>query len=1114
MPPSNPAPNAPKGSRNAADDPKTQTHVPKSKETDSTVAEGAAAGAGRPQDDKTPTSNSQDIPLGESVEHPLQLGNYRIIKLLGEGGMGAVYEAEDLALKRTVAIKTMRPELASNESARSRFTREARHAGALESDHIVRIYSVGEDRGVPFIAMEFLRGKPLDVWMRNRLPTSPQHILKIGFETALGLAAAHSRGLIHRDIKPANIWLEAPNGRVKILDFGLARSAEADVQLTGTGMVLGTPAYMAPEQARGLAVDHRTDLFSLGCILYQLATGRRPFTGTTTLAVLTSLAVDTPPFPSELNLAIPVALSNLITQLIAKRPEDRPQSAAAVAEELRRIAKGGGSTGGSTAGLPAVGAQPQPVAAPGAAPMATPVAAPVAADGSTVWEDLTVSATGSAPAATPAVRPVQGKRFVPPLYAIAAAAVLLAVGIVFGVWQAMKPSKAPKEPQEEAATEKPPPRGTPRPSGPATVASSAPTIAKVSRRGFAPAELIKPLPAAKPESAITLDHLDPKDIPAAERFDWQPRELVGVIGSHRRRFWEAASLLLSPDNKFVIVNGRTLVDLETLRESDLPRDVLAISTDGKHVLSTDGLWELAQPMKAPVPLAIKLARVQFVNERVVLGWLDNSAVINVLDDKNVKLLRHFPRARSALASATGSCVAVLPEEAEKTVEIYDVARDDTGETLSLRCALPRAEGKGALRVLALSKNRAATIDANNLVHVFDVSKQEAAYLYSIPDPAYTAFFSSDGSRLFANGQSKLGVWDVTGEKPKIVASAPQPGLSPDYFQNLVGTTEGNTLVTSHANGAVRIWSAEKDVLVEREPLLPQSTQATPLNVSQDGRYLATLNELGRPVLYKLSGPGLEKIPAPDDFTGTLYQFSPDGRSIALSGGGGESQGISLWQLGPTGAPQKPQRFGNNSNIAWSPDGKWIASAERDIVVWDVSRTNISERYRIPQTNNGTLRFAPSGQHLLTYSVGDVPTLAVFALTDKQALEQDRIDFLNHSWTVSPDGKTLVRSYSTLDFFDLKDGSITTRFSVAQINPYLVPSFSPDGKFLAVSRGNTVQILDVSDGRVTRSISFPKAGMQVAYHPDGRHLVVMGLNSVIYILRLSEAGDEPKAKTMP
>lgn len=270
----------------------------------------------------------------EQPEEIGRLGPYRILAELGRGGMGVVFRAHDPALDRYVALKAMLPRLAAAPAARQRFLREAKSAAGLKHPHVVTIYQVGEDRGAPFLAMEFLDGEPLDNRIRRDGRLALGEVLRIGRESALGLAAAHSRGLVHRDIKPANLWLEGPTGNVKVLDFGLARTPAEEVHLTHFGMIVGTPAYMAPEQAESKVVDPRSDLFSLGCVLYQMCTGTLPFRGENTIAVLRALAVHDPPTVGKLRPETPPELSALVARLLAKNPEDRPASAQEVAESL------------------------------------------------------------------------------------------------------------------------------------------------------------------------------------------------------------------------------------------------------------------------------------------------------------------------------------------------------------------------------------------------------------------------------------------------------------------------------------------------------------------------------------------------------------------------------------------------------------------------------------------------------------------------------------------------------------------------------------------------------------------------------------------------------------
>ncbi len=288
-------------------------------------------------------NHSQYLSPSQQPDELGRLGSYRVLKLLGQGGMGSVFLAEDTLLRRRVALKVMKPEIAANPDAKERFLREARSAAAIEHDNIIPIFQVGVENKVPFLAMPLLKGMPLDERIKNaRGPLPLPEVLRIGREAADGLAAAHARGLIHRDIKPGNMWLEQREGgmpsRVKILDFGLARTEKENVNLTKSGAVVGTPAYMAPEQARGGGgIDSRADLFSLGVVLYQLATGKRPFTGDNTIAILTSLALDVPMPPERINPAVPEGLSQIIMQLLEKEPGRRPQSGRKVSELLRKI---------------------------------------------------------------------------------------------------------------------------------------------------------------------------------------------------------------------------------------------------------------------------------------------------------------------------------------------------------------------------------------------------------------------------------------------------------------------------------------------------------------------------------------------------------------------------------------------------------------------------------------------------------------------------------------------------------------------------------------------------------------------------------------------------------
>lgn len=265
-----------------------------------------------------------------------RLGHYEVQQVLGRGGFGIVLRAHDDVLQRAVAIKVMAPQLAVTSPARKRFLREARASAAARHEHVVQIYEVGE-QPLPYLVMEFIPGETLQQYLDRTGPLDIADTLRIGRQIAEGLSAAHASGLIHRDIKPGNILLETGplpgQQRVKITDFGLARAAD-DASLTQSGVIAGTPLYMAPEQALGRPLDLRTDLFSLGSVLYQMVAGHPPFRASTTVAALKRVAEDTPRSIRELIPETPQWLCDIIAKLQAKDPAQRYQSAQEVAAVL------------------------------------------------------------------------------------------------------------------------------------------------------------------------------------------------------------------------------------------------------------------------------------------------------------------------------------------------------------------------------------------------------------------------------------------------------------------------------------------------------------------------------------------------------------------------------------------------------------------------------------------------------------------------------------------------------------------------------------------------------------------------------------------------------------
>lgn len=262
-----------------------------------------------------------------------RLGEYEIVEIIGRGGMGIVLKGFQKELHRHIAVKVLSPHLATSGAARRRFAREAQATAAVVHPHVMAIHSVNAAAKLPYLVMPFVPCESLQQRLDQHGPLDVIDILRIGMQAALGLAAAHAQGLVHRDVKPANILLETNVDRVLLTDFGLARAVD-DATLTRTGIIAGTPQYMSPEQANGDAVDHRSDLFSLGSVLYAMCTARPPFRAETTFGVLRRIRETPPRSIREINADIPIWLERLVMKLLEKDAADRIDTAEAVAALL------------------------------------------------------------------------------------------------------------------------------------------------------------------------------------------------------------------------------------------------------------------------------------------------------------------------------------------------------------------------------------------------------------------------------------------------------------------------------------------------------------------------------------------------------------------------------------------------------------------------------------------------------------------------------------------------------------------------------------------------------------------------------------------------------------
>ena len=293
---------------------------------------------------------------GAESDRPERFGPYRVEDRIGAGGMGVVYLALDEALQRQVALKTLLPALAADPEFVARFKREAQSAAALNHPNITQIYTIGQEGHVPFFAMEFIRGRSLEAILREKGAIPAAEAAGYVLQAATGLRHAAQKKLIHRDIKPSNLML-TEDGVLKITDFGLAKAARSETQLTATGEVLGSPGYISPEQASGAALDARSDIYSLGATFYHLVTGRLPFEAPTPVAMIVKHMSEPLRSPRAVNPAVPYPIASAIQKMMAKRPGERFQDYDAVIRELERAQS---TISADTTGPRAAGVVPAP----------------------------------------------------------------------------------------------------------------------------------------------------------------------------------------------------------------------------------------------------------------------------------------------------------------------------------------------------------------------------------------------------------------------------------------------------------------------------------------------------------------------------------------------------------------------------------------------------------------------------------------------------------------------------------------------------------------------------------------------------------------------------------
>ncbi len=1109
------------------------------------------------------------------------LGPYRVLRELGRGGMGAVYLGFDERLKRKVALKVMLPKYAAVASSKNRFLREARAAAGITHDHIVTIYEADEHGGTPFMAMQLLQGYPLDVYLKKNPRLQLGELLRIGREMALGLAAAHSVGLIHRDIKPGNIWLEAPNGRVKILDFGLAKPTEdqkVDGELTATGVIVGTPAYMPPEQARGAKADFRADLFSLGVVLYRLATGTMPFHGDTMMAMLAAVIADDPPPVRELNPDIPEPLAKLIHEMLEKKPQNRPKSADEVAERLQQI----------QLGTAAAISLPMQVIPLDALPTTTYAAssAPIDPFAELDTEPNEVVTRHNSTRSLPAI-PAAAKKPLPKWPLIALGLFLLVVAaLIPQIISIMTPKGTlvieSTDPDVEITVKQ----------GGATIVDKSKgrefvlkvgddyTIDMVEKDGLKlnvnkfeitrnnkstvrvvvqrppPKPKVEPPPSAIPSAApivplawqgpSPLDALDPARIPASEKLDWQPKELVGVLGTHAARHWgQGWALAISPDGQTIATGGTDntirLWDATTLQ----PRgEIAGLNAVARRIaFSKDGRQFLT------------LATVDSLPEFVLCDVTKKTVVERLAPKVKESQLDGIP-----FIAPDGRLLAATHEapKYDGSVRVIDL------KTGALVVELKGHPATGYIwTALSPDGTRFATLHSGH-VQLWDAKTGNRLHSWNEMKPGGDNWlaFSPDGKWIAASsgGPSDfidLHVWDAATGKSVLKKS----DVTKYYGMTVAFSRDSSRILIGGASAGISVVEVQSGAIAAK--FVPDSVSLHEAVFNADGSRVVTFGTHygvgGDGILHSYDAKTGAPIGAATNSVAGLESvtFAPDLKSLITHDA---TQNLRVWNTvtGQSGKPIELTPLGVystrkvlpfpdgrravvlektvtirdlttgeviqelNTNLALTADltmdGRLLALGLRDekLELWNVA-ANPAVKLGSVSTDgqaNGTVRFSPDGLRLATEGHDKAAIWDVANGAPKKLYE---IETTGTPYAVawSPDGKSLAYVQgANLSFWSIDAKAPRKKpYEVQTDGEYFanqVLAYHPTGKWVAVigQKSGNVFLYNPADGTLAKSWTFPVAPTDLAFAADGRHLAIANPNGTVYILRLEGATASP------
>lgn len=983
------------------------------------------------------------------------LGHYEVLGIVGRGGMGVVLRAFDEKLHRLVAIKALAPALAAAGVARQRFVREARAAAAVTHDNVIAIHAVEDAGPVPYLVMPLIDGPTVQARLDRIGPLPVEEVLRIGMQTATGLAAAHALGLVHRDIKPANLLLERGVERVKITDFGLARAVD-DVHLTQSGVIAGTPAYMSPEQANGDPVDARSDLFSLGSVLYALCAGSPPFRADTTMAVLRQVCEGVPRPLREVNEDVPTWLEALIARLHAKDPAERFQTAAEVADLLGR----------HLACMPQSDT-PEPIAA----------------------------------APNPPPRGWRARR--------AALAGLLLLGLALAGGAVARrglprPDEAPAPDGANGPASEGPPQAW-RPPTSEELAKRPSPLDTLKREGLG-------LPAnAPPELRAVLGQ--PRRFPLLQR-----GELRGMAQSGDGRLLavpNATSILLFEARTGELFKRLDALPVPAHRPTFSPdgRSLLAV-VENRHLC----IWDVATGIGKTQPFWFGTPPWAVTydprgNRIVALETEGRMAAYTKRDHLIV------PAASSDATPHAGYDLAFSPGGKRLASVSSDGTCTLWGADTLKEIRTLRGNGKPFEAVAWNRDGKLLAAGGDAEVVVWNADTCEVVHTLNTPGKGLLAF-GPDGHTLWTarhdcsqGEQHAFTRWDMATGARLATCPLPSSGSRVAFLLSPDGKT---VFVHQDMSDDVRVRAYDAETGQERFPHRGHTAAVRCLAFSPDGRTLASGGSDRAVLLWDLAGwqPG---EPAPPFRTlprmagpVTALAFNPDGTLLAVEAGG-EGTGLTLQLWGPVTGRKVRDLDGTGRNgacdMAFSPDGSVLAvGAEGRVNLWDVQT---GRRQEVPCWNDGyvrTVAFSPDGRLLAS---GDTRTIHVLDRSTGQRLHTFRGERNFVHLAFSPDGRALAATTDghapLLRLWDVANGEEQPVRTAGQGQGNTGLAFHPGGRLAATVNALSphVQIWDVTpSGPVVRTLGLlgNRNAISLAYSPEGRYVAVGLVTGVIVLLR--------------